>query len=85
MFMSGAKLPCPVLFQGTVACTGMGEEHREAAERQKTDRQRWTDRQRGRKKQGKVPAVLRRLLHWPLSPLAPGLHPPPRRPLLAAT
>lgn len=49
VFMSGAKLPCPVLFQGTVACTGMGEEHREAAERQKTDRQRWTDRQRGRK------------------------------------
>lgn len=49
-------------------------------------RQTALDRQTmGKKKQGMVPAILRRLLHWPLSPLAPGLHPPPRRPLLAAT
>lgn len=41
--MSCAKLPCPVLFQRTVACTSMSEEHREAADRQKTDSTGQTD------------------------------------------
>lgn len=46
MFTSGAKLPCPVLFQDG---TRMGEEHRKCAGRQKTDSTGQTDSGGGRK------------------------------------
>lgn len=41
--VSCAKLPCPVLFQRTVPGTSLGEEHREASDRQKTDSTGQTD------------------------------------------
>lgn len=71
--MSGAKLPFPVLFQGTAACTNMGEAHREAAGRQKTDSTRQTDN--GEEKTGHGPCHLTEAAS--LAAVSPGSWAPP--------
>lgn len=54
--VSCAKLPCPVLFQRTVPYTSMGEEHREAADRQKTDSTGQTDNREEKTGPGPLPS-----------------------------
>lgn len=71
--VSGAKLPCPVLFQGTVPCTHMGEEHREAADRQKTDNTGQTDNRE--EKTGHGPCRLTEVAS--LAAVSPGSWAPP--------
>lgn len=71
--MSGAKLPCPVLFQRTVACTSMSEAHREAAGGQKTDSTRQTDN--GEEKTGHGPCHLTEAAS--LAAVSPGSWAPP--------
>lgn len=71
--MSGTKLPCPVLFQGTVVCTSMGEEYRQAADRQKTDSTGQTDN--GEEKTGHGPCHLTEAAS--LAAVSPGSWAPP--------
>lgn len=73
--LSCAKLPCPVLFQGTGpgTSTSMGEEHREAADRQKTDSTGQTDNREG--KTGHGPCRLTEVAS--LAAVSPGSWVPP--------
>lgn len=71
--VSCAKLPCPVLFQRTVPYTSMGEEHREAADRQKTDSTGQTDNRE--EKTGPGPCRLTEVAS--LAAVSPGSWAPP--------